>query len=44
MKVIVMVFIKKKIGDGKWAILGRKMAHPQNSGLALRIFKFFFAE
>ena len=33
-----MVCTKKKFVQGKWAILGLKMAHPLNSGLTLRIF------
>ena len=31
-------FYQKKIVDDKWAILGQKMAHPHNSGLAVRFF------
>ena len=31
-------FYQKKFVQDKWAILGPKMAHPPNSGLALRIF------
>ena len=31
----------KKIFRGNWVILGLKMAHPHNSGLALRIFLEF---
>ena len=34
-------FYPKKFVQGKWAILGLKVAHPHNSGSALRIlFKF----
>ena len=35
-----MIF-QKKILWGKWTILGPKMAHPHNSGSALRIFLKF---
>ena len=38
MKVAVILFTKKDHFQDKWAILGPKMAHPQNSGSALRIF------
>ena len=38
MKLILVVFAKKNFVQGKWAILGPKMAHPHNSELALRIF------
>ena len=40
MKVIMMVYIKKKIVQDKWAILLPKMAHPHNSGFALIFFKW----
>ena len=33
-----MVCTKKKIVHDKWAIFGLKIAHPHNSGSALRIF------
>ena len=40
MEVIIMVWTKRNV-QGKWAILGPKMAHPHNSGSALRsILKF----
>ena len=32
---------QKSFVQDKWAILGLKMAHPHNSGLALRIFLKF---
>ena len=32
---------QKKFVQDKWAILGPKMAHPHNSGSALRIFLKF---
>ena len=38
MQVIIMVCTKKNIVHDKWGILGWKMAHPHNSGLALRFF------
>ena len=38
MKVIIMVCTKKIVQD-KWAILGPKLAHPDNSGSARRILK-----
>ena len=38
MKVVIMVCTKKKFFQDKWVILGPKMAHPHNSGSALRIF------
>ena len=41
MKVIIMVCTKKILFRTNWAILGPKMAHPHNSGLALRIFLKF---
>ena len=41
MKVIRMVCTKKLFVQDKWTILGPKMAHPHNSGSALRIFKTF---
>ena len=34
-------FVPKKIVHDKWAILVLKMAHPHNSGSALRIFLKF---
>ena len=37
MKVIIMVCTKKTFIQDKWAILDPKMAHPLNSGSALRI-------
>ena len=37
-----MVCVKKKFVQDKWAILGLKMAHPHNSGSALRIFLKFY--
>ena len=37
---MLMIF-QKKILWGKWTILGPKMAHPHNSGSALRIFLKF---
>ena len=41
MEVKIMVWTKRNVVQGKWAILGPKMAHPHNSGLALRsILKF----
>ena len=42
MKVIIMVCTKKNFVQDKWAILGPKMAHPHNSGSALRIFLKFW--
>ena len=36
-----MVFYQKIFVHEKWAILVPKMAHPRNSGLALRIFLKF---
>ena len=36
-----MVCAKKKFVQDKWAILGLKVAHPHNSGLALRSFLKF---
>ena len=36
-----MVCTKKKIVQDKWTILGLKMAHPYNSGSAVRIFLEF---
>ena len=41
MKVIMMVFTKKNFVQDKWVILGLKMAHPHNSGWALRNFLKF---
>ena len=41
MKEILLVFSKKKFVWGKWAILGAKMAHSHNSGLARRVFSKF---
>ena len=41
MKVIRMVCTKKLFVQDKWTILGPKMAHPHNSGSALRIFLKF---
>ena len=41
MKVIIMVFNNGFVQD-KLAILGLKMVHPLNSGLALRIFLKFY--
>ena len=32
---------QKKFVQEKWAILGSKVPHPRNSGLALRMFKTF---
>ena len=32
-----MICTKKNFVHGKWAILGPEMAHPHNSGPALRI-------
>ena len=32
---------QKKFVQEKWAILGLKVPHPHNSGLALRMFKKF---
>ena len=40
MRIMLMIF-QKKILWGKWTILGPKMAHPHNSGSALRIFLKF---
>ena len=40
MKVILIIF-SKKIVWGKKIILGPKMAHPHNSGPAVRIFLNF---
>ena len=40
MKVIIMVCTKKNYD--KWAILDAKVAHPLNSGSALRIFLKFY--
>ena len=37
MKLIIMVCTKKILFRAKWAILVPKMAHPHNSGLALRM-------
>ena len=34
-------FLPKNFVQDKWAILGPKMAHPHNSGSALRIFLKF---
>ena len=39
-----MVCTKKKFVHGKWAILGLIMAHPHNSGLALRMFFFLILQ
>ena len=33
---------QKKIIQDKWAILGSKMVHPHNSGLAIRIYLQFW--
>ena len=41
MKVVIMACTKKKFVQDKWAILGPKMAHPHNSGSAVRIFLKF---
>ena len=41
MKVIIMVCTEKNLFRTNWAILAPKMAHPHNSGLALRIFLNF---
>ena len=41
MKVIIMVYTQKNFVLEKWAILGQRMAFPQNSGSALRIFLKF---
>ena len=38
---VIMVCTKKKLLGANWAILALKMAHPHNSGLALRIFLKF---
>ena len=38
MRIILIIFKKKKFVWGKWIILGLKMAHPHNSGSAVRIF------
>ena len=40
MRIMLMIF-QKKILWGRWTILGPKMAHPHNSGSALRIFLKF---
>ena len=41
MNVVVMACTKKKFVQDIWAILGLKMAHPHNSGSAVRIFLKF---
>ena len=38
MKKNINGFNQKKIVQGKWAVLGMKMTHLYNCGLALRIF------
>ena len=38
-----MVCTKKNVQD-KWAVLGQKMAHPHNSGSALKILLVVFRE
>ena len=40
-KKIFFWFLPKNFIQDKWAILGPKMAHPHNSGSALRIFLKF---
>ena len=40
MRVILIIF-KTKFVWGKWTIVGLKMAHPHNSGSAVRIFLNF---
>ena len=40
---MLMVFLKKILIWGKWAILGLEMACPYNSGSTLKIFLKFFA-
>ena len=39
---LLIDFLKKNSHLGKWAILGPKMAHPYNSGCAVRMFFFKF--
>ena len=39
MRVILIISLKKNWGE--WTILGLKMAHPPNSGSAVRIFLNF---
>ena len=36
-----MVWTKRNVVQGKWVILGPKMAHPHNSGSTLRSFLKF---
>ena len=45
MRMILIIFKKKKILWGKWTILGPKLGDPHNSGSALGIFlKIFHSE
>ena len=41
MRMILLIFQKHFLGGDKWTILGPKMAHPNNSGSAVRIFLNF---
>ena len=41
MRMVIIIFSKKKIVWDKWTIFGRKMAHRHNSGSAVRSFLNF---
>ena len=38
MRVILMIFSKKRFACGKWTILDPKMVHPHSSESTVRIF------